>query len=145
MRLIPLLTEAQHEHGYLSETTLRELSKKHTIPLHRFQQIVSFYPHFRTTPPPRVELSVCRDISCWLAGGEVCAGRRRGRAAAEVEVKEVSCVGRCDRAPAAMINGVPVPTGNLEQVKSWVADPSRAPNPRPDPPRRWALDPYTTP
>src|SRR3954465_11471835 len=70
MRLIPLLSAAQREHGHLSEATLRELSKAHTVPLHRLQQLVSFYPHFRTTPPPRVELAVCRDMSCWLAGGK---------------------------------------------------------------------------
>ena len=40
MRLIPLLSAAQDEHGYLSEATLRELSRKHTIPLHRLQQLV---------------------------------------------------------------------------------------------------------
>src|SRR5262245_64365369 len=131
MRLIPLLTQAQNEHGYLSEATLRGLSKNHTVPLHRFQELVTFYPHFRTSPPPRVELTVCRDMSCWLAGGEECARKLRELAAADVEVHEVSCVGRCDRAPAAMVNGVPVPTGNLDEVKSWVADPSRAPSPRP--------------
>src|SRR3954470_16973353 len=119
MRLIPLLSAAQDEHGHLSEAALRELSKAHTVPLHRLQQLVSFYPHFRTTPPPRVELAVCRDMSCWLAGGEDCSRRLRELAAADVEVKEVSCVGRCDRAPAATINGVPVPAGDLGQIKQW--------------------------
>src|SRR5262245_65568754 len=114
MRLIPLLTQAQNEHGYLSESTLRELSKKHTIPLHRFQELVSFYPHFRTTPPPRVELSVCRDMSCWLAGGEDCSRRLYDLKAADVEVHEVSCVGRCGQAPGAMGNGIPMPAGDIE-------------------------------
>src|SRR2546421_7304035 len=95
MRLIPLLSAAQREHGHLSEATLRELSKAHTVPLHRLQQLVSFYPHFRTTPPPRVELAVCRDMSCWLAGGEEeCARRFHELTAPDVEVREVSCVGR---------------------------------------------------
>src|SRR4051812_25652215 len=99
MRLIPLLSAAQRERGDLSEATLRELSKAHTFPLHRLQQLVSFYPHFRTTPLPRVELTVCRDVSCWLAGGEECSRKLHGLAAADVEVHEVSCLGRCDRAP----------------------------------------------
>jgi NADH:ubiquinone oxidoreductase subunit F (NADH-binding)/NADH:ubiquinone oxidoreductase subunit E len=145
MRLIPLLSAAQHEHGHLSEATLRELSKTHAVPLHRLQQLVSFYPHFRTTPPPRVELAVCRDMSCWLAGGEECSRKLHDLAAADVEVHEVSCVGRCDRAPAATINGVPVPADGVEQVRRWVAEPSSVPDPRPGPPRRWACDPYPTP
>src|SRR5256885_14734419 len=108
MRLIPLLTDVQHEHGYLSEETLRALAKKANVPLHRLQQLVSFYPHFRTTPPPRVELAVCRDMSCYLAGGEACARKLRELHGDGVEVKEVSCIGRCDRAPAGLINGTPV-------------------------------------
>src|SRR5215211_2582337 len=118
MRLIPLLSDAQHRHGYLSEATLRELARTANVPLHRLQQLVSFYPHFRTTPPPRVELAVCRDMSCWLAGGEACAKKLKELASADVEVQEVSCLGRCDRAPAGAINGVPIP-GNVEQVKDW--------------------------
>src|SRR5688572_15850517 len=106
MRLIPLLSAAQDEHGCLSEATLRELSREHTVPLHRLQQLVSFYPHFRTTPSPRVELTVCRDMSCWLSGGEECSRRLHELTAADVEVHEVSCIGRCDRAPAAAVNGV---------------------------------------
>ena len=145
MRLIPLLSASQQEHGYLSEATLRELSRKHTIPLHRLQQIVSFYPHFRTTPPPRVEVTVCRDMSCWLAGGEDCSRRLQQIKADDVEVHDVSCVGRCDRAPAATIEGTPVTAADVEQVKRWVADPGSIPDPRPGPPRRWACDPYASP
>ena len=144
MRLIPLLSAAQHEHGYLSEATLRELSQAHTVPLHRLQQLVSFYPHFRTTPPPRVELAVCRDMSCWLAGGEEFSRKLHELKATDVEVREVSCVGRCDRAPAAAINGVPVPAADVDQVHRWVADPTLIPDPRPGDPRHWACDPYPT-
>ena len=145
MPLFPLLTAAQHEHGYLSEGTLRELSRRHTVPLHRLQQLVSFYPHFRTTPPPRVELAVCRDMSCWLAGAEECSRKLQALKADDIAVHEVSCVGRCDRAPAGMINGVPIPLADIEQVGAWVANPEVVPDPRPDPPRTWACDPYQTP
>src|SRR5262249_46831574 len=122
-----------------------ELSHTHTIPLYRLQELVSFYPHFRTTPPPRVELTVCRDMSCWLAGGEECSRRLHELNPADVEVREVSCVGRCDRAPAATINGAPVPVVDVEQVKEWVADPASIPDPRPGPLRRWVCDPYANP
>jgi formate dehydrogenase/NADH-quinone oxidoreductase subunit F len=142
MRLIALLTETQDRLGYLSDATLRELSKRYTIPLHRLQQLASFYPHFRTTPPPRVELSVCRDMSCWLAGGEECSRRLHELKSTDVEVHEVSCLGRCDQAPAAAINDMPIPAGDIEQVRAWLADPSSIPNPRPDPTRKWACDPY---
>ena len=75
MRLIGLLNAAQEKHGYLSQDTLRT-GEEANVPLHRLQQLVSFYPSFRTTPPPRVELAVCRDMSCY---------RRARRPAQEVE------------------------------------------------------------
>jgi len=144
-RLIPLLSEAQSRLGYLSADTLRELSKKHTIPLHHLQELVSFYPHFRTTPPPRVELTVCRDMSCWLAGGEECSRKLQALKDADVEVHEVSCLGRCDQAPAAAVNGLPIPAADIERVKGWLAHPETIPSPRPNPPRRWHCDPYPKP
>ncbi len=145
MRLIPLLTAAQQEHGHLGEPTLRELARQANVPLHRLQQLVSFYPHFRTAPPPRVELAVCRDAPCYLAGGERCARELRGLHGGDVEVREVSCIGRCDRAPAGMLNGTPIPVGDAAAVRRWVADPSSAPAFELPPPRRWGFDPYPTP
>jgi NADH:ubiquinone oxidoreductase subunit F (NADH-binding)/NADH:ubiquinone oxidoreductase subunit E len=141
MRLIPLLTEAQHQHGYLSEPVLRELARTANVPLHHLQQIVSFYPHFRTTPPPRVELSVCRDMSCWLAGGEACIAKLKTLRASDVEVHGVSCLGRCDRAPAAAINGTPIPASDVEQVKNWIANPDSIPDARSSIVRNWDGDP----
>ena len=127
MWLIPLLLQLQHERGYLSDETLREVARTHNVPLHRLQQLVSFYTHFRTTPPPRVELSVCRDMSCWLAGGAECSRRLHALQSSDVEVHEVSCLGRCDMAPAVAVNGRPV-SGRL--AESYLADPAQVPDSR---------------
>src|SRR5438874_2880077 len=98
MRLLCLLTPAQARNGFLTDADLRAVAAAGKVPLHRVQQLVSFYPHFRRTPPKRVALAVCRDMSCWLAGGEACAARLKQLASDDVEVTEVSCIGRCDRA-----------------------------------------------
>ncbi|HET6575481.1 MAG TPA: NAD(P)H-dependent oxidoreductase subunit E [Fimbriiglobus sp.] len=136
MRLIPLLTAAQETHGHLSEPVLRDLARAANVPLHRLQQLVSFYPHFRTAPPPRVELAVCRDVACHLAGIPKLQELHGG----DVAVQEVSCVGRCDRAPAGLLNGTPVHLGGVDAVKRWVT--GEAPAFALPPPQRWALDPY---
>src|SRR5918911_582368 len=145
MRLIGLLSRAQEEHGFLSPDTLRRLAREANVPLHRLQQLVSFYPHFRTTPPPRVELAVCRDMSCYLAGGEACAKQLKELHGDGVEVKEVSCIGRCDRAPAGLVNGTPVELADTERVKEWAANPAAAPAFALPPAKRWRVDPYPTP
>src|SRR5262245_29769851 len=99
--LIPRLLDLQHRHGYLSVETLRQFAEEANVPLYRIQELVSFYPHFRTTPPPKTELAVCRDVSCWLAGGF------QWPIPADAHVREVSCLGRCDSAPAFAVNDVP--------------------------------------
>ncbi len=145
MRLIGLLNAAQQRLGYLSADTLRELAQHANVPLHRLQQLVSFYPSFRTTPPPRVELTVCRDMSCYLHNAEACSKQLHELAGDGIEVRDVSCIGRCDRAPVGMLNHQPIPLADFEQVKQWVAHPETVPHFDQPPPVRWAIDPYPTP
>ncbi|MBI4240747.1 MAG: NAD(P)H-dependent oxidoreductase subunit E, partial [Candidatus Rokubacteria bacterium] len=118
MSLIAELNRLQARHGYLAEEPLRELARQLGLPLYRIQEVASFYPHFRLAPPPRSEVLLCRDLSCFLAGGDTWGvkvkellARQRG-----VEVREVSCLGRCDRAPAAMVNGVAVAGEPAEHI-----------------------------
>jgi formate dehydrogenase/NADH-quinone oxidoreductase subunit F len=145
MSLIGRLNEAQEKHGWLSRDTLHAMSRQANVPLHRLQQLVSFYPHFRTTPPPRVELAVCRDMSCYLAGAEGCAKTLKQLAGDGVEVHEVSCIGRCDHAPAGMVNGTPIVVSDPDMLKGWVANPATVPAFELPPPRPWKIDPYPAP
>ncbi len=104
-RLIAELTALQQAEGWLSDDALRALAARLVVPLHRLESLSTFYSHFRRTPPKGVEIEVCRDLSCSLAGGEQACARLRDRLAdrADVELREVSCLGRCDAAPAAAI------------------------------------------
>jgi NADH:ubiquinone oxidoreductase subunit F (NADH-binding)/NADH:ubiquinone oxidoreductase subunit E len=109
-RLLARLHELQQEKGYVQADDLRRLAVAARVPLHRLQELVSFYPHFRTTPPPRCDIALCRDIVCQLAAAGKTGNmiRQRFGGQGDVEVREVSCVGRCDWAPAALVNGKPV-------------------------------------
>jgi NADH:ubiquinone oxidoreductase subunit F (NADH-binding) len=94
--LIPALHAIQREHGWLPRERLVALSRDTRRPLYEIEGLVSFYPHFRTSPPEGVEVAVCRDLSCRLARTE--ASIPEGAV-----VHEVSCVGRCDQAPVAVV------------------------------------------
>ncbi|MGH7392140.1 MAG: NADH-ubiquinone oxidoreductase-F iron-sulfur binding region domain-containing protein [Candidatus Rokuibacteriota bacterium] len=106
--LIDELRSIQREHGWLPATALHALSERSNIPLYQLHGVASFYPHFRLTPPPVVDVRVCRDMSCHLRGADALADGLRGRladaGAAGVAVGDASCLGRCDRAPAASVN-----------------------------------------
>lgn len=108
MIITALLQRQTQRGGYLMPADLRAVAEEQVVPLHRVQSLVSFYPHFRTAPPPKVEVHICRDMSCHLRGSvpmtqriEHWADEKYGK---HVEVCGVSCLGRCDRAPAALIN-----------------------------------------
>ena len=103
--LVHELTLLQERDGWLSESGLQALAKQLALPLHRLESVSTFYTHFRRTPPKRVEVAVCRDLSCVLAGGSEAGARLRVAIERrdDVEFREVSCLGRCDRAPVAQV------------------------------------------
>jgi formate dehydrogenase beta subunit len=108
--LIPALNAIQERVGWLPREELVALSRDVRRPLYEVEGLVSFYPHFRTEPPQRVELRVCHDLSCWLRGANarIAALRDRHSADADIEIVEGSCLGRCDIAPAGAVNEAPV-------------------------------------
>jgi NADH:ubiquinone oxidoreductase subunit F (NADH-binding)/NADH:ubiquinone oxidoreductase subunit E len=116
--LVHELTLLQERDGWLSEEALRGLAERLGLPLHRLESTSSFYTHFRRTPPKRVQVDVCRDLSCALAGGAAACARLREALAGrdDVEVREVSCLGRCDGAPAAAIGQRVVSTARSDSV-----------------------------
>ncbi len=99
------LRAIQRTHGYLPEPELRLLADRVNLPLHRLQSVASFYPHFFLKPPARAEVRVCGDMACHRHGGnalrEHLAARFQGQ---DVNVQHVSCLGRCDVAPALAVN-----------------------------------------
>jgi len=106
VNLINELRTIQERYGYLPEEELRAFSQRTAIPLYQLQAVASFYPHFRLRPGPRLEVKVCRDLSCHLAGApRLChAAERQQSSLTECEITTVSCLGRCDQAPAVAIN-----------------------------------------
>jgi len=144
--LIPALHAIQEREGWLPREELVALSREVRRPLYEIEGLISFYPHFRTTPPRRVSLRVCHDLSCWLRGSDerLAAIRERYRPDAEVEVIEGSCIGRCDVAPAATVNDAPVPLAGVDALVGAAQNGGvRAPA-MPAATRRWPNDPYAS-
>src|SRR5678815_5365897 len=106
--LIEELRSIQRQHGYLPVEELHTLSERTGAPLYQVHGLASFFPHFRLAPPAPVEVRVCSDMSCHLYDAD---GLRRDVEARIRQlgpvggvVQPTSCLGRCDRAPAASVN-----------------------------------------
>src|SRR6202012_4099911 len=143
--LIPALNAIQREHGWLPREELVRLSRETRRPLYELEGLISFYPHFRTAAPPKVEATGCGDLSCWMHGAneQIAEIHERFGADVEIEVREVSCIGRCDIAPAATVHEQPVPAvavgGAGERVRATGNADEGAEAPQP---RTWPNDPY---
>ena len=126
--IVQRLRQIQNAHGYLPDKELVKLARETGVPEYRLQEVASFFPHFRQQwdPPPRVELKVCRDMSCHLAGAaELLHGpnglRTTAREGADgLVIEGTSCLGRCDRAPAVSISrSVKTPENGVDHEKSF--------------------------
>jgi NADH:ubiquinone oxidoreductase subunit F (NADH-binding)/NADH:ubiquinone oxidoreductase subunit E len=148
MNLINDLKAIQEQYGYLPEDELRAFSQRTATPLYRIQAVASFYPHFRLRPGPRLEVKVCTDLSCHLAGARrLCqAAQRHAETITGCEVRTVSCLGRCDQAPAVTINDTvhaEVDEGRLASLLSAVEQGTLPSSPSLHPAAtRGVLDPY---
>jgi len=115
------LRAIQLRYGYLPKAELESLSKRSQIPLYQIHSVASFYPHFHLAPPSRAEVLVCADMSCRLNGAcelrAELAARFGGARPEDVQIKDVSCLGRCDHAPAVAINDAIFEGISAEQVE----------------------------
>ena len=145
--LIPALHAIQERVGWLPREELVALSREVHRPLYEIEGLISFYPHFRTTPPERVTLRVCHDLSCWLRGADdrLASIRERYGPDSDVELVEGSCIGRCDAAPAAVVNEAPVTLAGVDVLVTAARNggaPHAAVPPAAAGARRWPNDPY---
>ena len=102
------LRAIQLRYGFLPKAELKGLSQRTQTPLYQIHCVASFYPHFHLAPPAKAEIRVCADMSCHLHGAcELRADLERrfaGSRPEDVQIRDVSCLGRCDHAPAVSIN-----------------------------------------
>jgi NADH-quinone oxidoreductase subunit F len=109
--LLPVLHAIQERMGWISPGALNYASLRLGVPPAEAHGVASFYEMFSLTPRPPVVAHVCDDIACMTRGaGVLCAAleRRLGPAGqpcagGKAIWQHSSCLGLCERAPAALI------------------------------------------
>jgi NADH:ubiquinone oxidoreductase subunit F (NADH-binding)/NADH:ubiquinone oxidoreductase subunit E len=144
------LRAIQRDFGYLPADRLKTLAATIDVPLSQIHAVASFYPHFHLSPPPQVDVRVCADMSCHLRGGDKVRAALdsafQGTDPKKVCIRDVSCLGRCDQAPAIMVNdNIYYPVNSHDAValaQDVLAGKALPARPRPADRVAMASDPY---
>jgi NADH-quinone oxidoreductase subunit E len=121
---IPALHAAQQIHGWCSPEAIDQVAAVMRVTPAYLNSVATFYDMFWNEPTPKNDVFVCTNISCSLRGADefyeamVAAAEESG----EVNVRSFECLGACDIAPMASVNGVYMGPLANEDAKRIVDD-----------------------
>src|SRR5919199_3353142 len=104
---IPALHVVQREHGWCSPTAIEQAACVMRVTPAYLTAVATFYDMFSTTPKGRNDVFVCTNISCSLLGADAIYEAMLSAAGDDPEfnVRSFECLGACDIAPMASVNG----------------------------------------
>ncbi len=107
--VIPALWAAQRLYGYLPSEAIHQVGAVMRVTPAYLSSIASFYDMLNEEPVGRNSVYVCTSVACHVTRApEVFAAIREaaeGADLADTEIREFECLGACDMAPMASING----------------------------------------
>jgi NADH:ubiquinone oxidoreductase subunit E len=105
---LPALAAAQRVHGWCSPEAIEQVASVMRVTPAYLDSVASFYDMLETTPVGRHSVYVCTNISCSLRGADELYEAALAAAATDpdVHVRSFECLGACDIAPMASVDGV---------------------------------------
>lgn len=110
---LPILHAIQNAWGYIPDEALPRIATALNLSRAEVQGVVSFYHHFRRTPPGRHVVQVCRAESCLAMGAEALEAHARATlgidlhqtsADGAVTLEPVYCLGNCACSPSIRVD-----------------------------------------
>jgi NADH-quinone oxidoreductase E subunit len=110
--VLPVLTLAQHEFGWISPDVADYVGKLMGYPASDMLSVASFYAMLHLKPAGKYHLEMCRNVSCWLMGAYGCMDEIKSKL--KIDVGQVTadgkfslafteCLGSCGTAPAMQV------------------------------------------
>lgn len=133
--LMPALHAVQDAMGHVPESAVPVLADLFNLSRAEVHGVVSYYHHFRRTPPGRHVLQICRAEACQSLGADALMERARNRLGCDVHetsadgacsLEAVYCLGLCASSPAALVDERPVARLTPEKLDRLI-DGLRAP------------------
>lgn len=110
--LLPVLTLAQREFGWISQEVAEYIGKLMGYPPADVLSVATFYTMLHKRPAGKHHIDICKNVSCWLMGVYPCIDEIKRQLG--VEKREVTadgkfswdvteCLGSCGTAPAMQV------------------------------------------
>jgi NADH-quinone oxidoreductase subunit E len=125
---LPALEAAQRVHGWCSPEAIEQVACVMGLTPADLAAVATFYDMLETEPVGRHSVYVCTNISCSLCGADALLAAIEdavGAAAdgkAEFNVRGFECLGACDIAPMASVDGVYIGPLSTEDVPALLED-----------------------
>ena len=119
---IPALHAAQATHGWCSPEAIEQVAAVMELTPAYLTSVATFYDMLETEPRPiHDDVYVCTNISCSLLGADEFFDAMVTAAEGDetIHVTSFECLGACDIAPMASVNGEylgPLTTGDAERI-----------------------------
>ncbi|MHB8233218.1 MAG: NADH-quinone oxidoreductase subunit NuoE family protein [Solirubrobacteraceae bacterium] len=122
---IPALHAAQEVHGWCSPEAIEQVAAVMQVTPAYLDSVASFYDMLENRPVGRHSVYVCTNISCSLRGADAllaAIGEAAAANSADFNVRSFECLGACDIAPMASVDGVYVGPLSIEDVPQLLDD-----------------------
>ncbi|MCB5191545.1 formate dehydrogenase subunit gamma [Methylobacillus arboreus] len=128
--LMPLLHAIQDDLGYIPEECYNLVAKALNLSIAEVHGVVTFYHHFRTKPPGRHVLQVCRAESCQAMGCTALETHVKSALGIDyhettsdgtITLEPVYCLGNCACSPAIMLDDQVYGRVSPQQVEHLLA------------------------
>ena len=121
---LPALEAAQRVHGWCSPEAIEQVACVMRLTPADLAAVATFYDMLETVPVGRHSVCVCTNISCSLCGADELYEAIRAAAGddADFNVRSFECLGACDIAPMASVDGVYVGPLSLSDVPELLDD-----------------------
>ena len=107
--VLPALGAAQRVHGWCSPEAIDQVAVVMQVTPAYLSGVATFYDMLRTEPVGSRYVYVCTSVACHLRNAksvyDALAAEAREQGLEDVELREFECLGACDMAPMASVDG----------------------------------------
>jgi NADH:ubiquinone oxidoreductase subunit E len=121
---IPSLRAAQRRHGWLNPSAVEQVACVMRLTPGYLIAVATFYDMFEIAPVGEHTIYVCTNISCSLRGADRVYQRMQDAAGADdrFNVRAFECLGACDIAPMASVDGTYIGPLTEDDADTLIAD-----------------------